>query len=228
MVRSTRSVCLMVTPSYSADCANVEHACHESYARTAALAHWRHMSTLKRHRMIESAVGVEPVPRVCLGGTLFVDPSADALSPDEARYLGTRELYYKFEGKLDGRHNNVGWTLALMEMLIDPMLKQWVPVWLVEQYERANPFFRESLTALVDVVRSNTELLRSTKREMIRRQRLHEQRKEARENVTSEAESDGDDDGAGNESDPDEEADQLAARLVNGAADDDDPNSARV
>ena len=28
--RSTRPVCLMVTPSYSADCANVEHACHES------------------------------------------------------------------------------------------------------------------------------------------------------------------------------------------------------
>ena len=139
---------------------------------------------------------------------MFVDPSADALSPDEARYLGTRELYYKFEGKLDGRHNNVGWTLALMEMLIDPMLTQWVPVWLVEQYERASPFFRESLTALVDVVGSNTELLRSTKREMIRRQRLHEQRKEARENVTSEAESDGDDDGAGNESDPDEEADR--------------------
>ena len=46
--RSTRPVCLMVTPSYSADCANVEHACHESYARTAVLAHWRHMQTTKK------------------------------------------------------------------------------------------------------------------------------------------------------------------------------------
>ena len=98
----------MVTPSYSADCANVEHACHESYARTAVLAHWRHMGTLKRHRMIRNAVGVEPVPPVCHGATVFVDPSADALAPDEQRYLGTRDLYMKFEGKLDGRHNNVG------------------------------------------------------------------------------------------------------------------------
>ena len=131
----------MVTPSYSADCANVEHACHESYARCAVLAHWRHMATLTRHRMIRNAVGMEPVPPVCLGGTIFVDPSVDALVPEEQRYLGTCELYLKFEGKLDGRHNNVGWTLALMEMLVDPMLKQWVPSWLVEQYERANPVF---------------------------------------------------------------------------------------
>ena len=136
----------MVTPSYSADCANVEHACHESYARMAVLAHWRHMQTTKRHRMIGNAVGVEPVPAVCHGTTVFVDPSADALVPDDQRYLGTRDLYMKFEGKLDGRHNNVGWTLALMEMLVDPMLKQWVPGWLVEQYERASPFFREALT----------------------------------------------------------------------------------
>ena len=40
-----------------------------------------------------------------------------------------------------------------MEMLVDPMLKQWVPAWLVEQYERANPFFREALTALVEHAR---------------------------------------------------------------------------
>ena len=108
--RSTRPVCLMVTPSYSADCANVEHACHESYARCAVLAHWRHMATLTRHRMIRNAVGMEPVPPVCLGSTIFVDPSVDALVPEEQRYLGTRELYLKFEGKLDGRHNNVGGT----------------------------------------------------------------------------------------------------------------------
>ena len=35
---ATRPVCLMVTPSYSADCACVEHVCHESYARAAVLA----------------------------------------------------------------------------------------------------------------------------------------------------------------------------------------------
>ena len=83
--RSTRPVCLMVTPSYSADCANVEHACHESYARAAVLAHWRHMNTLLRQRMVQSSVGVEPVPRVCHGITPFVDPPVDALAPSERR-----------------------------------------------------------------------------------------------------------------------------------------------
>ena len=140
---------------------------------------------------------MEPVPPVCHGATVFVDPSADALAPDEQRYLGTRELYMKFEGKLDGRHNNVGWTLALMEMLVDPMLKQWVPSCLVEQYERANPFFREALTALVEEVRSNVELLKRTKREMIRRQRLHQQRKDAQEKESSEEGGGGDDGGPG-------------------------------
>ena len=42
-------VCLMVTPAYSADCANVEHAAHEGYARTCVVAYWRHMPTAERH-----------------------------------------------------------------------------------------------------------------------------------------------------------------------------------
>ena len=36
-----------------------------------------------------------------------------------------------------------------MEMFSDPMLRQWVPAWVVEQYERANPFYKEVLTVLL-------------------------------------------------------------------------------
>ena len=57
-----------------------------------------------------------------------------------------------------------------MEMLTDPMLRQWVPEWLVEQYERANPFYREVLTSLqAENMGRNRGLLKRTKREMIRR-----------------------------------------------------------
>ena len=48
----------------------------------------------------------------------------------------------KFEGKKDRRGRVVGWAMALMEMLVDPLLVAWVPAWLVEQYERWNPYFR--------------------------------------------------------------------------------------
>ena len=77
----------------------------------------------------------------------------------------------RFEGTAKGD----GWGLALMEMLTDPMLKQWVPAWVEEQYTRANPFFREVLTAMQSRedggARSNASLLRRTKKEMIRRHR---------------------------------------------------------
>ena len=53
--RATRGVCLMVTPCYSADCANVRHVSHENYARGCVVAFWRHMATSERHEMIEEA-----------------------------------------------------------------------------------------------------------------------------------------------------------------------------
>ena len=37
------------------------------------------------------------------------------------------------------------WSLALMEMLVDPVLVRWVPEPVVEQYRRWNPFFLSSL-----------------------------------------------------------------------------------
>jgi hypothetical protein len=174
---STRPMCLMVTPAFSADCANIEHAIHEGYARTAVIAFWRHMSTAKRRERIKHVLlgrDMKAETSVLDGGTMFEDPSCA-----EDRYLGVADLYLKF----DGTERGDGWSMALMEMLTDPMLKQWVPAWVNEQYERANPFFREVLTALYerawdidedeDVKKEdkkvNNFLLRSTKVEMIRR-----------------------------------------------------------
>ena len=34
----------------------------------------------------------------------------------------------------------------MLEMLVDPVLLEWVPNWVVEQYERWNPFFRKCLS----------------------------------------------------------------------------------
>eukprot|EP00959_Pyramimonas_sp_CCMP1952_P380965 7982158-Pyramimonas_sp.AAC.1 len=68
----------MVTPSYSADVANVEHAHHEGYARAAVVAHWRHMTTERRRRLIREQTGVRVVPDVCIGGTVFEEPFVQA------------------------------------------------------------------------------------------------------------------------------------------------------
>ena len=34
-------------------------------------------------------------------------------------------------------------------MLLDPVLPEWVPVWVVEQYDRWNPFFRAAVCELL-------------------------------------------------------------------------------
>ena len=81
-----------------------------------------------KHRVESSAED-----EVCWGSTPFEDPSAD-------RFLGIRDLFGKFDAK--GSSEQGKWGLGLMEMLVDPMLKEWVPAWVVEQYERANSYFR--------------------------------------------------------------------------------------
>ena len=243
--RSPRAVCLMVTPCFSADCANVEHACHEGYARAAVIAYWRHMPTKERHARIGEVLRGETVPAtsyvksvdpVCFGATDFVQPPVNAMAPQEARYLGVRDLYVKFEGV--GKDD--GWALALMEMLTDPMLRQWVPEWVVEQYHRANPFYQEVLTALQPKEASeqqrNRVLLKRTKKEMVKRHQRElakEARKKARERLRggdatpSENEAgDGLSDPASSEADVDKEADELAAKLAGSL--DDDPNAEPV
>ena len=158
--RGTRPVCLMVTPCFSADCANAEHPSHESYARGCVVAFWRHMPTALRQERIaqETQRDLRVVDKVCWGDTKFEEQFANATTGQVERFLGVRDLYDKFEGKKDG------WALALMEMLVDPMLYSWVPAWAVEQYERANPFFRRVLRRLVKQrLPTNKALLRRTR-----------------------------------------------------------------
>ena len=127
----------MVTPAYSADCANVKHPAHEGYARVCVIAYWRHMATEARHEAIAviSQHDIKPPPRVYWGSTKFVTPPVHAGFEELDAYLGVVDLYVKFGGE-------DGWSFGLMEMLVDPMLVCWVPAWVREQYERANPFFR--------------------------------------------------------------------------------------
>ncbi len=129
----------MVTPNMSADCANVTHARHELYARTCVVAYWRLMATDKRHKLHKDAtqdLHYKPEDNLCLGRTQFATPWLDRVEGrfDIGRFLGVRDLVEAFEG---------AWGDALMGMLVDPVLKEWVPNHVVEQYERWNPYFRE-------------------------------------------------------------------------------------
>ena len=130
---STKAVCLMVTPSFGANCADVTHPRHMDYARTCVVAFWRLMGTRRRHAAIDLAVEqrrIHAVDRRFLGQTVFEDPAEHAGAPQADRFLGVRDLVLKFDGK---------WDMALMEMLVDPLLCTWVPAWVLEQYERWNP-----------------------------------------------------------------------------------------
>ena len=127
----------MVTPSFSADAANVSDGLHANYSRCAVLAYWRLMPTQERHALADRCLSqglVEPGDRRLWGDTVLVAPSVhggQALPLD--RFLGVRDLYLAV--------SDDDWGLALMEMLTDPVLVGWVPSWVVEQYERANPYF---------------------------------------------------------------------------------------
>ena len=86
----------------------------------------------------------------------------------------------------------------------DPMLRQWVPEWVVEQYERANPFFREVLTALqVEWAGGKKALLRRTRREMVERHQRFVKRALWKEQTgaVSSGEEGGDDGGAEDDED---------------------------
>ena len=139
--RSNRPVALMVTPGVSADCANVTHARHEMYARTCVVAYWRLMPKKDRHDLYKRAL-LKGVDEPCLGGTEFKTPFfAPGTGFDVGRYLGVQDLVAAFDGR---------WGEALMEMLVDPILVEWVPNYVREQYERWNPYFGQCLRAALD------------------------------------------------------------------------------
>ena len=177
-----KAVALMVTPSYSADCASVVDKRHEGFARMCVVAFWRHMATARRYAMIEAAGLQADVRR--WGGSVFEDPAvhAGAGASELDRFLGYRDLVMAFEGRrtcevtwclVDGVRRakmdskccvKYGWPYALMEMLVDPLLSTWVPGWIVEQYRRWNEgfegFVREVLAEDGAQVLSNRLVLR--------------------------------------------------------------------
>ena len=120
----------------------------------------------------------------------------------------------------------------MMEMITDPMLRQWVPAWVVEQYERANPFYKEVLTFLQgeEEASKNKKLLKQTKYEMTRRHRRHlrqtaKKKKSGRESSEESRGESGESD-ADSEANAGKQAEDLASKLLGDG--DDDPNEERV
>ena len=145
LLRAPSTKVLMVTPSFSADSACVLSDKHNDYARSAVIAYWRLMPTARRLELLRehalmSGVATEadlsvPIRTVSWGRSAFDHKTH--------RFLGVQDLVMKFDTeKRDAQGRPLGWALALTEMLADPMLLAWVPGWVVEQYERWNPYFR--------------------------------------------------------------------------------------
>ena len=101
---------LMVTPSYSADCANVQHNAHEGFANACVIAYWRMMPQKQRHELYRAGLADDArVDQCVLGWTQFEDPPAVAGFPGDDRYLGVQDLYAKFDGRIV-RGFAHGWT----------------------------------------------------------------------------------------------------------------------
>ena len=209
---------LMVTPSMAASSASIFHERHEPYARGCVVAFWRHMPTFERYAlMVEHAVAAD---RRRWGGTLFQAPAVVAGFPLQDRYLGIRDLVHAFEGarrqevrwrrasdgsalecfvkeRKRGRAWKYGWTMALMEMLADPVLSEWVPAWVREQYFRWNPDFLETLEKVLreDTVYGlcNREVLCATRKAMGLKYKKREARLKKKK-ADAEEEQDGDSD----------------------------------
>ena len=90
-----------------------------------------------------------------------------------------------------------GWAYALMEMLVDPVLLEWVPDYIVEQYRRWNPYFTESLDAARSGrPQSNRRFLRRVRRRMEAKHKARQQEEVKTPDVaavSSESESKGSD-----------------------------------
>jgi hypothetical protein len=172
IIRSVKAVAIMVTPRYSADCASVQSEVHEGYARCAVVAYWRLMTTAERHKLILEHQGLTEytdggIEKRIWGGTDFKNPGFD-------RFLGVQDLVCKFDGIRDRAGKASGWTMALLEMLVDPVLAAWVPGWVVEQYERQNDHFRGSVRYALKEKRArrvatNKALLKHVLRRMVRK-----------------------------------------------------------
>ena len=66
----------------------------------------------------------------------------DAAKLEEVRWSRGDEGAFRFSILKRSRGAwNFGWDLALLEMLVDPVLVQWVPSWVVEQHTTWNAGF---------------------------------------------------------------------------------------
>ena len=212
-VKTEGTSALMVTPSYGADCANVQHSAHSGYAKACVIAYWRLMPTKARHDLYHKQRILPAAESSCsdmiLGGTEFVDPFHRPGPQDKDRFLGVQDLYVKFEGRDYGQQHVDGWALALLEMLVDPVLVSWVPKWVREQYERSNPYFRRVLEKMTgEHCRSNHRFLLRLCRKMVWRHeqsvlRKSREGKDVAEDGSSSS-SDGADEGPGGESECEE------------------------
>jgi len=218
-LKTTQDVCIMVTPSMPASAASVLHDRHEIFARTCVVACWRCMSSGDRARLWNSMPIKEPW---FFGGTVLQPPlpHAGARPSELDHFIGVRDLVaaldgpksvelvwrrpgegsaddYEFHQRRIRKPVSYGWAYALMEMLVDPVLLEWVPDYIVEQYRRWNPYFTESLDAARSGrPQSNRRFLRRVRRRMEAKHKARQQEEVKTPDVaavSSESESKGSD-----------------------------------
>jgi len=212
-VQSPRA--LAVKPGYSADCANVAHHMHEAYARMCVVAFWRLMPTVDRHKLIGDGVRrgffFEAADMRRWGATPLVARMPQAGFAESVRFLGVRDLVGAFDGRRDRT-----WGHGLMEMLVDPVLVLWVPCWIVEQYDRWNPFFKESLDVVLGwksmEKKGNSRVLRAVRRVMEAAAKKQKRVKGEGDDEGADQGSDGEASGAG--TDPGDDVEQAAAAAM--------------
>ena len=109
-----------MTPGFLSDSAFVLSDLHNGYARAAVIAHWEMMPTdVKQQLLKDCAIFHEPhadlsgpVRTTLWGTTSFKKPGG--------RHLGVQDLVNNFDtDAVDSRGRKLGWTMALLEMLVD-------------------------------------------------------------------------------------------------------------
>jgi hypothetical protein len=238
VVPANQTWALMVTPAMAASTALVSHDRHESYARVCVVAYWRHMPTKKRYDLIRRGRSDKAADVRRWGGSVFDEPGLVAGAPLLERSLGVGDLVHEFEGprvrevrwrdqeagggkeemiwRLRSGSWKYGWSWALMEMLVDPVLRAWVPEWVVEQYERWNPFFRASLEEVL-VADSKQELCN---RQVLRETRVLMEKRRRRKAATGE-----DDDEVEREKEAGSDGENASDAGGDGSGQDDDDNN---
>jgi len=241
--KTTQDVCIMVTPAVSAAAACVLHDRHDIYARTCVVAYWRCMPSTDRARLWNAMAIKEPW---FFGGTVLEPPlpHAGARPSEQDRFVGVQDLVaafderrreemvwstptqggaYPFRRRRFSPGVTYGWSFALMEMLVDPVLLEWVPEYVVEQYKRWNPYFvdfldqvtsewREKGAKLSPARKTNRLFLRKVRARMeaAQKSKQGENKKDEDEQAARASGSDSDPDSSAGAGSPDE-AEQLEA-----------------